>query len=115
VGCSHPGMRPGRVRNFIGANMSFRREALSASGGFRPDLGRVGRTPVGCEETELCIRIATARPDAVLLYRPAATVRHHVGAERATWSYFRARSHAEGGSKAVVAAVSGAGQALARE
>jgi hypothetical protein len=115
VGCSHPGMRAGPVRNFIGANMSFRRAALTGTGGFRADLGRVGRTPAGCEETELCIRIAGAHPDAVLLYRPAAAVRHHVDPERATVAYFRARCHAEGRSKATVAGVAGTGPALDSE
>ncbi|HET7094259.1 MAG TPA: glycosyltransferase family 2 protein, partial [Thermomicrobiales bacterium] len=58
VGCTYRGM-PGQtapVRNLIGANMSFRRCVLEAVGGFRSGIGRIGALPVGCEETELCIR-----------------------------------------------------------
>jgi hypothetical protein len=103
------------VRNFIGANMSFRRADVLSAGGFRTDLGRVGTRPLGCEETELCLRIAARDPEAVLLYEPAAAVRHHVPAARTTWSYFRARCYAEGLSKAAVARHAGRGPALASE
>jgi glycosyltransferase involved in cell wall biosynthesis len=117
VGCSYRGLpeEPAPVRNFIGANMSFRRDVLRAAGGFRTDLGRVGTRPLGCEETELCLRIRSRRPDAVLLYDPSAAVRHHVPAARATWSYFRARCYAEGLSKALVAKYSEGAAALSSE
>jgi glycosyltransferase involved in cell wall biosynthesis len=117
VGCSYRGLpeRRSPVRNFIGANMSFRRPELLAAGGFRTDLGRVGTRPLGGEETELCLRVSARTPEAVLLYEPDAAVRHHVPATRATWSYFRARCYAEGLSKAVVTRYAGAGRALASE
>ena len=117
VGCCYRGMpeQSSPVRNFIGANMSFRRAVILAAGGFRTDLGRVGNRPLGCEETELCLRIAAADPDGVLLYEPAAAVRHHVPGARATWSYFRSRCYAEGLSKAAVARHAGSGPALASE
>ncbi|TQK50809.1 glycosyl transferase family 2 [Streptomyces sp. SLBN-118] len=117
VGCSYRGLpeQPTPVRNFIGANMSFRRAEVVAAGGFRTDLGRVGTRPLGCEETELCLRIAARRPDAVLLYEPAAAVRHHVPGTRTTWAYFRSRCYAEGLSKALVARHSGSKAALASE
>ncbi|MEV3967572.1 glycosyltransferase family 2 protein [Streptomyces sp. NPDC050698] len=117
VGCSYRGLpeEPAPVRNFIGANMSFRRDVLRAAGGFRTDLGRVGTRPLGCEETELCLRIRSRRPDAVLLYDPSATVRHRVPAARATWSYFRSRCYAEGLSKALVARYSEGAAALSSE
>ncbi|MFH9706602.1 glycosyltransferase family 2 protein [Streptomyces luteogriseus] len=117
VGCSYRGLpeEPAPVRNFIGANMSFRREALRAAGGFRTDLGRVGTRPLGCEETELCLRIRSRRPDAVLLYDPSAAVRHRVPAARATWSYFRSRCYAEGLSKALVARYTQGAAALSSE
>ncbi|MFD9128308.1 glycosyltransferase family 2 protein, partial [Kitasatospora sp. NPDC059571] len=117
VGCSYRGLpeRPAPVRNFIGANMSFRRGLLLAAGGFRTDLGRVGRRPLGCEETELCLRLAARHPDGVLLYEPAAAVRHHVPPARTARRYFRARCFAEGLSKAAVTAHAGAGRALASE
>ncbi|MEY9936475.1 glycosyltransferase family 2 protein [Streptacidiphilus sp. MAP5-3] len=117
VGCSYRGLpeHPARVRNFIGANMSFRRSALLAAGGFRTDLGRVGSRPLGCEETELCLRLAAALPGSVLWAEPAAAVRHHVPPQRATWRYFRSRCYAEGLSKATVARHAGHGPALASE
>jgi hydroxymethylpyrimidine pyrophosphatase-like HAD family hydrolase/GT2 family glycosyltransferase len=117
VGCTYHGMATGRapVRNLLGANMSFRREVLDEVGGFRTDLGRVGTKPLGCEETELCIRAAARHPDGVLLYDPAASVRHHVPDQRATWTYFRARCYAEGLSKAAMTRRTGTGRALASE
>ncbi|GLW68205.1 hypothetical protein Kpho02_05040 [Kitasatospora phosalacinea] len=117
VGCSHSGMprRPDRVRNLIGANMSFRTDAARAAGGFRTDLGRVGRRPLGCEETELCLRLAARHPGARMHYDPSAAVRHHVPRQRATVRYFAARCLAEGRSKAMVARRTGPGPALASE
>ena len=117
IGCCYRGQpeEPAPVRNFIGANMSFRGAALRESGGFRSDLGRVGRHPAGCEETELCIRIGRDRPDSVLLYEPAALVRHTVPADRTSWTYFRRRCFAEGVSKAAVTEYCGPGDALSSE
>ncbi|MEU9127227.1 glycosyltransferase family 2 protein [Kitasatospora sp. NPDC048540] len=117
VGCTYhgsPGV-PAPVRNFTGANMSFRRSDMLAAGGFRQDLGRVGTKPLGCEETELCLRLAARDPRAELRFEPAARVRHHVPPTRTTWSYFRARCYAEGRSKALVAQHAGTRPALADE
>lgn len=109
VGCSYRGLPEScaPVRNLIGANMSFRRDLLVAAGGFHTGLGRVGKRPLGCEETELCIRLGE---EHVLLHDPEARVSHHVPAERATWSYFSSRCYAEGLSKAFVAELAGAGR-----
>ncbi|HEU5355453.1 MAG TPA: glycosyltransferase [Actinocrinis sp.] len=117
VGCSYRGMpqRARAVRNFIGANMSFRREVLDRLGGFRHDLGRVGTRPLGGEETELCIRAARSHRDGHMLYAPDAVVHHHVPGARGTWSYFKARCYAEGLSKAAVREYSGSDAALASE
>ncbi|MFC8451098.1 glycosyltransferase family 2 protein [Kitasatospora sp. NPDC057223] len=117
VGCSYRGLpeHGSPVRNFIGANMSFRRFEVVAAGGFRTDLGRVGTRPLGCEETELCLRLAVLHPDARLRYEPAAAVTHHVPGARATWAYFRARCYGEGLSKAAVARLAGPGRGLASE
>ena len=59
VGCSYDGQARGvaDIRNPLGCNMAFRRAALAAVDGFREDVGRVGGRPLGCEETELCIRL----------------------------------------------------------
>ena len=56
--------------------------------------------PLGCEETDLCIRLARAEPGGVILYDPAVRVRHRVTRERARLGYFVVRCHAEGISKA---------------
>jgi glycosyltransferase involved in cell wall biosynthesis len=117
VGCTYRGMPTtrARVRNFIGANMSFRRDVLAGLDGFAPDLGRVGSRPLGGEETELCIRAVRDSPGGRLVYEPAAAVRHRVPAGRCRWAYFRARCYAEGLSKAAVSRHTGPRSALASE
>jgi GT2 family glycosyltransferase len=117
VGASYEGLPHERaaVRNPIGANMAFRREAFERVGGFREGIGRVGATPLGCEETEFAIRARRSLPGSVVMYVPDARVEHHVDSERATWRYFTARCWAEGRSKALVTAIVGAGDGLASE
>jgi GT2 family glycosyltransferase len=117
VGCTYRGMPEGRrsVRNLIGANMSFRTELFRDVGGFVEWIGRVGTRPLGCEETEFCIRVARRRPGARMLLEPSARVRHRVPHERARWRYFASRCWAEGRSKALVAQRAGARTALATE
>jgi glucosyl-dolichyl phosphate glucuronosyltransferase len=117
VGCSHRGLPTATadVRNLIGANMAFRRAVLATAGGFRDGLGRIGRVPLGCEETELCLRIAAALPGARIVYDPAAVVVHRVPAARAGPRYFAARCWGEGVSKAAVARLAGSRRGLAAE
>jgi glycosyltransferase involved in cell wall biosynthesis len=117
IGCSYRGLPTvvAPVRNFIGANMSLRREAFDRAGGFSHSLGRVGKHPAGCEETELCIRAGRAFPGTSFVHDPEAAVGHRVTAERTTWSYFRRRCFAEGISKSVVARLTGADAALETE
>jgi glucosyl-dolichyl phosphate glucuronosyltransferase len=117
VGCTYRGMpeTPASVRNLIGANMSFRRSVLNSVGGFRCDIGRIGTRPLGCEETELCIRSRRHWPNGRFLYDPTARVRHRVPADRTSWRYFHARCYAEGLSKALVARASDVRSGLASE
>ncbi|GAA4782819.1 hypothetical protein GCM10023220_01800 [Streptomyces ziwulingensis] len=118
VGCTYRGLPPGRVRvrNVLGGNASFRREAFDAAGGFATGIGRDGDSrPLGCEETELCIRLTRARPDAVLLIDDRAVIHHRVPAPRERFRYFRARAYAEGLSKALVARSVGAEKGLESE
>ncbi|MEU0370989.1 glycosyltransferase family 2 protein [Streptomyces sp. NPDC006283] len=118
VGCTYRGLPPGkvRVRNVLGGNASFRRAAFDAAGGFATGIGRDGdRRPLGCEETELCIRLAQAQPDAVLLIDDRAVIHHKVPPDRERFGYFRTRSYAEGLSKALVARSVGAGKGLESE
>jgi hypothetical protein len=95
--------------------MSFRRQVLEQIDGFRSDVGRVGRIPRGCEETELSIRARAAFPAGVVLHVPTASVDHLVPSERTTWRYFLSRCWGEGRSKALVARHVGANNALASE
>jgi GT2 family glycosyltransferase len=117
VGCTYRGLprKPAPVRNLIGCNMSFRREVLQAVGGFAASLGRTAQRPLGCEETELCIRIGQRLGPDRLLYLPQAVVYHRVSADRTRWTYFRQRCYAEGLSKAQVAARVGRGPGLSSE
>jgi GT2 family glycosyltransferase len=117
VGCSWTGLpvELAPIRNLIGCNMSFRREVFDLVGGFREGIGRVGTTPLGCEETELCIRLRQSRPSTVLLYEPRARVNHTVSPDRIRWRYFRSRCHAEGLSKALVTTEVGSRDGLAAE
>ncbi|MYW69665.1 glycosyltransferase [Streptomyces sp. SID8379] len=118
VGCTYKGLPPGkvRVRNVLGGNASFRRTAFDVAGGFATGIGRDGdKRPLGCEETELCIRLSRARPDAVLLVDDRAVIHHRVPAGRERFAYFRTRTYAEGLSKALVARSVGAGKGLESE
>jgi GT2 family glycosyltransferase len=117
VGCSFVGMPrvAAPVRNLIGANMSFRREVFDTVGGFTDGLGRVGSRPLGCEETELGIRLRQWRAGVRLVYEPAAVVRHRVTTDRMAWRYFCSRCYAEGLSKAMVSRLVGARDALDTE
>ncbi|WP_420032840.1 glycosyltransferase [Streptomyces sp. cg28] len=118
VGCAYKGLPRGRaeVRNVLGGNASFRRTAFDAVGGFATGIGRDGdKRPLGCEETELCIRLSRARPDAVLLLDDRAVIHHRVPAARERFAYFRTRTYAEGLSKALVARSVGADKGLETE
>ncbi|MFJ5778304.1 glycosyltransferase family 2 protein [Streptomyces sp. NPDC093094] len=118
VGCTYRGLPPGRVRvrNVLGGNASFRRTAFDAAGGFATGIGRDGgRRPLGCEETELCIRLGRALPGAVLLIDDRAVIHHRVPPVRERFAYFRTRAYAEGLSKALVARSAGADKGLESE
>ena len=117
VGCTYRGLptTTARVRNLIGCNMSLRREVFHRIGGFRNGIGRVDVRPVGCEETELCIRLAQQRPQDVLLYEPRSRVFHRVPPSRSSWRYFVARCYAEGRSKALISRFVGTQAGLSAE
>jgi glycosyltransferase involved in cell wall biosynthesis len=117
VGCTYTGMpeKAAPIRNLIGCNMSFRSEVFEKVGGFRSDLGRIGKYPAGCEETELCIRAAQHWPEKQFIYEPDAKVAHLVPGARSKFAYYRSRCYAEGLSKALVAKHVGGQDALASE
>ena len=117
VGCSYAGLpeTAGDVRNVIGSSMAFRRDAILLAGGFRSGIGRVGNQPLGCEETELCIRIAQVRPGSRIRHEPRSNVSHRVSPDRVTWRYLLRRSYYEGISKAVLSRRVGTGRSLSSE
>ena len=117
VGCTYQGLPVGAatVRNLMGCNMSMRATAFAQVGQFSEDLGRIGRTPLGCEETELCIRIAQAIPGSSFVFEPGARAAHRVSPDRLTWSYLFSRCYAEGVSKAAVSRMVGQEAALQSE
>lgn len=117
VGCTYLGMPTTQapVRNLIGCNMSFRHSMVEQVGAFRSGIGRIGTLPVGCEETEYCIRAYASFPQGKFLYAPRARVYHRVPADRGTWGYFRSRCYFEGRSKALVTQLAGATVGLSSE
>lgn len=117
LGCSWRGLPEQRseVRNPTGGNMVIRRKAFDEAGKFRTGIGRIGTTALGCEETELCIRMRLRWPEKIFLFEPAAVVHHQVTALRATWRYFLRRCYAEGLSKALVSRFVGASDGLSAE
>jgi GT2 family glycosyltransferase len=117
VGCSYEGLPTTQadIRNPIGSAMGFRRTALELVGGFSGSVGRVGTHPVGCEETELAIRVRQAAPQTRVVMEPAAIVHHRVSEPRLHVRYFLQRCYWEGVSKAVVAKAVGSGDALESE
>ena len=117
VGCTYRGGATTRspIRNLIGASMSLRRGVFDAAGGFTEGMGRIGRRPLGCEETELCLRVNRHFPTGTFLFEPAAAVRHRVSPDRTHPRYFVSRCYAEGLSKATVAHLAGSDRGLAAE
>ncbi|HEV7526656.1 MAG TPA: glycosyltransferase family 2 protein [Acidimicrobiia bacterium] len=117
VGCSWTGLPESAVavRNVIGCNMAFRRDVFATVGLFRTGVGRIGTNPVGCEETELCIRIHQQIPGAIVKYDPSIAITHHVTGERRTSRYFFRRCWAEGYSKAQISRTVGARDATQSE
>jgi glucosyl-dolichyl phosphate glucuronosyltransferase len=117
VGCTYLGLpvTTATVRNLIGCNMSFRREVFDTVGGFRNGIGRIDTKPLGCEETELCIRASQVWPDRVMLFEPKAKVFHKVPTGRANFGYFFSRCYSEGLAKATVSRFVGARDGLSSE
>ncbi|MCS6800897.1 MAG: glycosyltransferase family 2 protein [Chloroflexota bacterium] len=117
IGCSYRGLPTAScpVRNVIGANMSFRRWAILAVGGFNHAIGQIGPSMQRGDDTELCIRLTQRLPRATILYEPSALIRHAVPPERTTMQYFLRRCYTEGLAKAHLARLVGAQSALAEE
>jgi len=117
VGCTFVGREPGRVRNLLGGNASFRREVFEVAGGFPSGIGRsaASRRPLGGEETEFCIRLGRLCPGSVFIFDARAVIWHRVSAARSRFSYFHSRCYAEGLSKALVTRSVGVADGLSAE
>jgi len=116
IGCTFVGREPGVVRNLLGGNASFRRELFGVAGGFPTHIGRSGaKRPLGCEETEFCIRASRCKPGGRFVFDPLAVIHHRVPPIRERFAYFRSRCYAEGLSKALVSQSVGVSAALAAE
>ena len=118
IGCTYIGMptRRAPVRNVLGGNASFRRDVFEQVGGFISGIGRdQGKRPLGCEETEFCIRLRQQIPGAVLLFDEQAIIWHRIRDERRRFGYYRSRCYAEGLSKAMVTRAVGANDGLSSE
>lgn len=117
VGCTYRGLpeQPMPVRNPFGGCCCVRRELFDAVGGFREGIGRIGKRPLGCEDTEIAIRARQTLPDTIFMYEPRARIGHRVPAVRARRQYFFSRCYAEGLSKAHVSQLLGARDGLAVE
>jgi glycosyltransferase involved in cell wall biosynthesis len=117
LGCSYEGLPPSgaTIRNPIGASMAMRRKVFTSVGGFTSGIGRIGVVPLGCEETELCIRYTSREPGDRFVLARDAVVHHRVPGSRLTWHYFWTRCWAEGLSKAAVTSLVGVNSGLAAE
>lgn len=105
VGCTYKGMpeRRSEVRNPIGANMSFRKEAFEVAGLFRTEVGRYGKKLLSGEEAEFAMRLKKLIPSAKIVYDPEVVVYHRVPRNRARLKYVLKRGYYEGYSKALLA------------
>ena len=104
VGCTYKGMPETKteVRNPIGANMSFRKEAFEVAGLFSSEIGRYGRKLVGSEEAEFSMRLKMIKPEIRIVYEPQAIVYHRVPENRTEFRYALRRAYYEGISKAIL-------------
>ena len=80
------------VYSFVGANMSFRREALIRVGGFDE------RFHFGAEDTDLCRRLVMASDQHSLLFVPQAEVKHHFRPSLVD-TMRRSRAYGRGGAR----------------
>jgi glycosyltransferase involved in cell wall biosynthesis len=71
----------------FGANMAFRKDIFERYGGFRTDLGRVGKSLLSSEDTEFGRRLIAAGER--LRWEPSAITYHPVEEDRVRKEYFQ--------------------------
>ena len=84
---SEPFVFEERLKTPLGVNMAVRRTLIERIGGFRPELGRNGKSLLGQEQAEFFYRSRSV--GARGLYVPEMVLDHVVPASRLTRSYFR--------------------------
>jgi len=84
-----PERRPASSGEIFGVNLSFRKDWLVRTGGFRPDLDRVGTCLLGGGDDEMVARVAAN--GGQILYEPGAVVGHRVPDSRLSRKWFRNR------------------------
>ncbi len=77
-------------------NTVFRRSVLEGLGGFRTDLGMVGREIAYGEDTEIMMRMRVKFPDALIYYVPHLHVYHLARPEKMTLQWMMPQSFAAG-------------------
>ena len=102
------------VRNVWTGSMAVRRDVLAEVGGFRDGFGRIGAR-VSSEDTDLCLRVARARPDGRWVFDPEAVAGHKVPESRSTVGFFVRRCYREGRGKADLCTLDGTGPATRTE
>ena len=116
IGASYLGMpeiaEP--VRNVWSNNMVIRRQIFDMVGGFRDDIGKVGKRSRP-EDTDLCLRAAARNEDGTWIYEPSGAAGHRVPIERTTIRYFAYRCFNEGWGKAALAVLNGMGKSISAE
>lgn len=102
VGASYRGLpeTAGPIRNVWSENMAVTRADFLEIGGFREGFGKTGLEPRGGEDTDFCIRLATAMQGGIWWYEPSAQVGHSVPPSRSTLRFFVVRCYNEGQTKA---------------
>jgi GT2 family glycosyltransferase len=117
IGCTYTGLPTsvGVIRNLFGC-MCFRREVFNKIGVFNAGVGRTDQgLPLGCEDTELCVRALKTETAGSFMFEPRALVWHKIPVKRLSFRYFWRRCYAEGLSKAQVCALQASSDVLSVE
>jgi hypothetical protein len=100
VGCTEPGFAShgDRIRNGYGSNVSYRREAFLAVGGYDAKTGRRGERHIQAHEAPVGIKLARGF-QAPIVYSAEAIVIHNLFEYRGRFKWLIFRSFWQGYSK----------------